>query len=81
MSKFLTATLGIAVMLMASTALADNVSVPSDGNALPTNRLAPGPVVPLNTHVAEVLPPMGSARGTAWWHSPAAYRMHLQRGS
>jgi hypothetical protein len=62
MSKFLTATLGIAVMLMASTALANNVSVPSDGNALPTNRLAPGPVVPLNTHVAEVLPPMGSAR-------------------
>jgi hypothetical protein len=70
MSKYLPATLGIAVMLIASTAWAQDVSVPSDGKVaaeqlqiapfnLPTNHFVPtpiGPFVALRIKVAEVLP-------------------------
>jgi hypothetical protein len=70
MSKYLAATLGIAAMLMASTAGAHDISVPSDGKVaaeqlqiapfnLPTNHFVPtptGPFVSLRIKVAEVLP-------------------------
>src|SRR6476646_4402393 len=69
MSSYLPTTLGIAVMLMASTALANDVSVPPGGNAakeqpplaLPTDHFAPmptGPFVSLKINVAESLPPI-----------------------
>jgi hypothetical protein len=69
MSKYLPATLGIAVMLMASTALANDVSVSSGGKVaeqlksppfgLPAThflRMPTGPFVSLRIKVAEVLP-------------------------
>jgi hypothetical protein len=74
MSKYLPATLGIAAMLIASTALANEVLAPVGGKVaeqlqfppfnLPTNHFVPmptGPFVSLNTRVAEVLPPIASA--------------------
>jgi hypothetical protein len=73
MSNYLPATLGIAAMLMASPALANDVSVPSGGKvaeelqipslALPTNHFAQmptGPFVSFKINVAEVLPPIPS---------------------
>jgi hypothetical protein len=80
MTKYLLATLGLAAILMASTALANDVSVPNDRNALPTNRLAPGPVVPLNTHVAEALPPMGSARADCLVALPSSISNAFAKG-
>ena len=69
MSNYLPATLGIAAMLMASPALANDVSVPSGGKvaeelqipslALPTNHLGQMPTGPL-IYVAEILPPIPS---------------------
>jgi hypothetical protein len=73
MSNYLPATLGIAAMLMASSALANDVSVPSGGKvaeelqipslALPTNHFAQmptGPFVSFKIYVAEILPPIPS---------------------
>jgi hypothetical protein len=71
MTKYLPATLGLAAMLMASTALANDVSVPPGSNAanelpnpplaLPSDQFAPvpiGPFISLKATVAEVLPPI-----------------------